>query len=108
VYIREAHPSDGWQVSANLEEGVLLSTPASYGEKTSVAHTCVKKLGLELPALIDDFANTTEIAYSAWPDRLYLIDAEGRIAYKAKPGPFGFDPEELRAALARLLGPGSP
>jgi hypothetical protein len=105
VYINEAHPSDGWQLSANVKDDVVFSTPASYAEKTDVARTCVKKLGLELPALIDDFENTTEVAYSAWPDRLYVIDTGGRIAYKAKPGPFGFDPEELRAALAQLLEP---
>jgi hypothetical protein len=28
-----------------------------------------------------------------------LIDTEGRIAYKSKPGPFGFKPEELKGAL---------
>ena len=33
----------------------------------------------------------------------YLIDAKGRVAYKAKPGPFGFKSEELRAALGRLV-----
>jgi len=43
--------------------------------------------------------STTEKAYTGWPDRIYLIDKQGRIAYKSKPGPFGFKPEELEVAL---------
>ncbi len=54
------------------------------------------------PAAIDGFENTAERAYTGWPDRIYLIDANGRIAYKSRPGPFGFKPEELKAALGRL------
>jgi len=54
-------------------------------------------------AVIDEFGNSTEQAYTGWPDRLYLIDVKGHIAYKAKPGPFGFKAEELRAALGRLV-----
>jgi hypothetical protein len=28
-----------------------------------------------------------------------VIDRNGRIAYKSKPGPFGFKPSEMEAAL---------
>ena len=47
----------------------------------------MRKLGVKFPAVIDGFENTTELAYTGWPDRLYLIDAEGKVAYKSKPGP---------------------
>lgn len=103
VYIREAHASDAWQLSVNLEENVVYATPRSYEEKAGVARLCVKDLGIEFPALLDDFQNTAETAYTAWPDRLYLVDAAGRIAYKSKPGPFGFRPAEAEAALIALL-----
>jgi hypothetical protein len=33
---------------------------------------------------------------------MYLIDQNGRVAYKSKPGPFGFNANELSKALARL------
>ena len=32
---------------------------------------------------------------------LYLIDRNGRVAYKSKPGPFGFKPDELKAAIQK-------
>jgi hypothetical protein len=62
----------------------------------------VRKLGIKFPALIDGFENSTEKAYTGWPDRIYLIDGKGRVAYKSRPGPFGFKPQELRSALEHL------
>jgi len=53
--------------------------------------------------VLDEFGNSTETAYTGWPDRLYLIDAEGRLVYKSKPGPFGFEPDQLRAELVKTL-----
>ena len=104
MYIREAHPTDAWALSSNEREGILFASPKSFEEKAGVARTCVRKLGIEIPALIDDFGSTTEVAYAAWPDRLYVIDREGKVAYKARPGPFGFSPTEVETELVRLLG----
>jgi hypothetical protein len=104
VYILEAHPSDVWQMQSNIKEKIIFSSPKDYEERTLVAGTCVRKLGIKFPAVIDGFDNTTEKAYTGWPDRIYLIDANGRIAYKSRPGPFGFKPAELRAALVRTVG----
>ncbi len=47
--------------------------------------------------------NTTDLAYSALPDRLYLVGTDGRIAYKSAPGPMGFRPDELEAAITEYL-----
>jgi type I thyroxine 5'-deiodinase len=52
--------------------------------------------------VLDEFGNSTERAYTGWPDRIYLIDSRGRVVYKSKPGPFGFKPDELKAALSSL------
>ena len=67
-----------------------------------MAGSCVRKLGIKFPAVLDGFDNSVEKAYTGWPDRIYLIDKEGRIAYKSKPGPFGFKPDELKAALEHV------
>jgi hypothetical protein len=64
---------------------------------------CVRKLGIQIPAVLDEFGNSTESTYTAWPERLYLIDANGRVGYKSKPGPFGFKPDELEAALHKAV-----
>ena len=101
VYIEEAHPSDIWQMSSNVREGVVFRNPRSDGERFEVAESCVRKLGIRFPALIDGIDNTVEKLYTGWPDRMLLIDREGRVAYKSAPGPFGFHPAELEAALRR-------
>jgi Iodothyronine deiodinase len=86
----------------NLEDKIVFASPKSEEERAFVAGACVRKLGIEIPAVLDEFGNSTEQAYTAWPDRLYIIDAAGRVAYKSKPGPFGFKAEELKSALIRV------
>ena len=78
-------------------------SPKTLVERCEVAGTCATKLALRIPAVIDDLENTTEGAYTAWPDRLYVIDRDGRVAYKSKPGPFGFKPADMEVALKRIL-----
>jgi type I thyroxine 5'-deiodinase len=102
VYIQEAHPTDAWQLPSNVRDRVLLADPKDLEERTGAASLCVRKLGIEIPAVIDHADNRTEQAYTAWPDRLYLIDRDGRVAYKSRPGPFGFKTSELESALRRL------
>ena len=102
VYITEAHPSDLWQTQSNFKVNVVFASPRNQEERASLAGTCVRKLGIEIPALLDEFGNSTEASYTAWPERIYLIDRGGRIAYKSKPGPYGFKPDELKAALQKI------
>jgi len=102
VYITEAHPSDVWQMESNIKDKVVFASPRDEEECGAVAGTCVRKLGIEIPAVLDEFGNSTEAAYTAWPDRLYLIDGSGRMVYKSPPGPFGFKPDDLQAALRKI------
>jgi type I thyroxine 5'-deiodinase len=102
VYITEAHPSDVWQMQSNIKDKVVFASPKNEEERAFVAGACVRKLGIKFPAVLDEFGNPTEQAYTGWPDRIYLIDQNGHVAYKGKPGPFGFKAEELSAALAKL------
>ncbi len=102
VYILEAHPSDVWQMASNVRDHVVFASPKDFAERASLAQSCARSLGIKFPAVIDDFSNSTETAYTGWPDRIYLIDRAGRIAYKSKPGPFGFHAAELESALRRL------
>jgi len=108
VYITEAHPSDVWQMQSNIKDNVVFASPKSEEERALVAGACVRKLGIKIPAVLDEFGNSTEQAYTGWPDRLYLIDAAGRIAYKSRPGPFGFKPDDLKSAVSRVVDSAKP
>jgi len=100
VYIDEAHPSDIWQMESNVHEGVLFRNPTTAIEREQVAGACVRNLHIAMPALIDSINNQVERQYTGWPDRLYLIGTDGRVRYKSEPGPFGFEPSKLSAALS--------
>jgi Iodothyronine deiodinase len=104
VYILEAHPSDVWQMESNIRDKVVFASPKNEEERALVAGACVRKLGIKFPAVMDEFGNATEQAYSAWPDRIYLIGRGGSVLYKSRPGPFGFKPQELSAALVQVAG----
>ena len=99
VYINEAHPTDIWQMQSNVKEGVLFRDPKTKQEREDVANSCVRKLHIAIPALIDSIDNRVESEYTGWPDRLYLIGANGRVRFKSEPGPFGFEPKQLAAAI---------
>ena len=102
VYIVEAHPTDIWQMKRNIKDNVLFANPKTDEERAFVAGACVRKLGIKFPDVIDGIDNRTEVAYTGWPDRLYLIDRDGKVVYKSKPGPFGFNPDQLEAAIKKL------
>jgi hypothetical protein len=107
VYIQEAHPSDGWQVAINEAEEVIFEQPRSLDDREAVAEACVLHLNLSIPTLLDEMENEVDHLYGALPDRLYLIDEEGRVAFRSGPGPWGFKPEELEAAIETYLGQGA-
>lgn len=103
VYIREAQPNDEWQSAVNVEEGVIVRQPQSLKERHQVAETCRLGLKLQIPMLVDGMENSTDAHYGAWPNRLYVVNSEGRIFYKSGPGPFGFRIGPFEEALERCL-----
>lgn len=104
VYIKEAHPEDGWVLARNRDAHVRVADPASERERLAAAETCAVRMRMRLPVLIDGLDNAVASAYGGWPDRLYLVGRDGRIAHQGAPGPFGFRPAELATAITTELG----
>ncbi len=103
IYIREAHPSNGWQVPNNLIEDILVVEPGTDAERTEVASACQIALDLHMPMLIDSIENDIDINYVGLPMRQFLIDADGKIVYHGAKGPFGWDDEAFEESLKELL-----
>ena len=100
VYIREAHAIDG----PRPHPSVMIEEPINDLERFGVAKICMTKLELEMiPSVIDRIDNSVDAAYSAMPDRLYLVGKDGKIAFAGGRGPFGFRPDELAAAIDKEL-----
>ena len=102
VYIQEAHPADGWQMDSNKTDNVIFDQPKEWGERRSIAQTCCEKLSLSIPCVVDTIDNTVDDLYAAWPERIFVINRDGKIAYAGKQGPWGLKSEEAEGAL-RLL-----
>ena len=102
IYIKEAHPSDEWQMEQNERKGVVFEQPRNNAERQIWAEAFVAKMGLEGEILMDDITNIANACYAAWPERLYAIGTDGRIAYKGGMGPFEFDTDELEEFIATL------
>jgi hypothetical protein len=103
VYIREAHPEDGWIIPENRRSKLSVIDPKSDEERHAVASTCAVNLCMKMPMAVDGVDNAVASAYGGWPDRLYLVSRDGRIAFQGGEGPFGFKPEELEQAIDREL-----
>ncbi len=103
VYIREAHPEDGWVVSMNRDEDIAFDDPTTTEERTEAAASCAIGLRIRMPVVVDEIDDALARAYGALPDRLYLVGRGARIVYQGAPGPFGFDPAALEAAIQSEL-----
>jgi len=103
VYIKEAHPENGWVLGSNREENIAIQDPTTLEQRARVAEACALHLKIRIPVLLDGPDDRIADHYGGWPDRLYLISRDGRVAFQGGEGPFGFKPEELEAAIEKEL-----
>jgi hypothetical protein len=103
VYVREAHPTGGWRMESNDRVGIVADQPTDFDGRAALADKACSLLKATMPVLVDTIDDRVNDAYSAVPSRHYVIDAEGKVAYKGGRGPFGFKPGELEQALAITL-----
>ena len=103
VYIREAHPEEGWVITMNRDQDILVNDPTTDPERNEVAMTCAIRLQIRMPVVVDRVDDEIARAYGALPDRLYLIGRGGQVAFQGEPGPFGFKPEALEKAIEKEL-----
>ncbi len=113
IYIREAHPVDGWWLGKGLfglalklsksDAATDVYDPTTLEERRVVAGQCEEVLQYGIRTYIDDMDDAVNKAYAAWPTRLYLIGLDGKIVYAAGLGPFDFHPLKLADAIEGYL-----
>jgi len=104
VYIVEAHPTDEWDVNTGLDSEACVRQPRTLQQRGSVATSFATRY--EYPSerfVIDNMDNTVSDAYSAVPERLFVVDGKGKLAYVGGIGPYHYDPTEVRAFLVKAL-----
>jgi hypothetical protein len=113
IYIREAHPVDGWWLGQGLAGKLVkkrfpkvatgVYDPQAMEERRAVAGQCEESLDYGIRTYVDEMDDAVSKAYAASPTRLYLVGRDGRVAYAGGLGPWGFKPAELRAAIEEYL-----
>lgn len=91
-------------MKSNLKDEVCYAQPKSLEQRVAIAQDFTKRFKFPLPFGIDDMSNAADSAYAAWPERLYIIDESGHIAYRGGMGPFHYNPKEVRDWLSARYG----
>jgi hypothetical protein len=113
IYIREAHPVDGWWFGGGIQEKIVktkypkvstdLYDPKTIEERRAAAGQCEESLQYGIRTFVDEMDDPVNKAYAALPTRLYLVGIDGNLAYAGGPGPWGFNPEELQEAIVEYI-----
>lgn len=99
VYTKEAHASDGTRPARHVE----IPQHKTIEDRKKAATSCGASLNLTIPVLLDDMNNSVATAFHGHPDRLFILSPNGTIVYRGGKGPWGFDVDEMRAALEKLV-----
>jgi len=113
IYIREAHPVDGWWFGKGHMSMLLklsrskaatdIYDPTTIEERRQVAGQCEETLKYGIRTYVDEMDDHVNQAYAAWPTRLYLVGINGLVKYAAGLGPFDFHPSKLGNAIEEYL-----
>lgn len=86
IYVREPHPGEHYGPHKDFEQ------------KLKAARDCRELDGIQTPILVDDLQGTVHRCYGSMPNMIYIVDKNGRIAYKA----MWTDHEEIASVLSNL------
>lgn len=113
IYIREAHPKDGWwlgdgpiglmSISSTSKAATDVYDPKTIEERRAVAGQCEEIMKYGIRTYVDEMDDKVSEAYAAKPTRLYLIGVDGRVEYAGGLGPHGFKPKDLREAIEEYI-----
>ena len=87
IYVREPHPGEHY------------SPHRSWEQKVKFALDCREKDRIQTPILVDELDGLVHRCYGSLPNMIYIIDKNGRIAYKA----MWTDHEEIASVLTNLV-----
>jgi hypothetical protein len=89
-------------MDSNKQEKFVFNQPKTFEERRDLAKVLVERLKYRVPLAVDSIDNQADKLFAAWPERIYILGAGGKILYKGEMGPFGFHPEEAEKVLAGL------
>lgn len=90
IYIREAHPTDGWNIRGNRYS---IRQPKTVQERLAAARQ-LYDFGIPCPLLVDSCSNIACGIFQAHPERFYIV-LDGIVRYRGGPGPRHYRVDEV-------------
>lgn len=108
IYIREAHAADSARPTRESTR-LGIKEHTDYDARCTTAQLLADNKSLTMPMLIDSMDNKTDLAYSAKPDRVFLVRTDGRLGVASGKGPRGFKPglDEVKKWLTEFKKTGN-
>jgi Iodothyronine deiodinase len=113
VYLREAHPVDGWTFGHGImarmvnsyapHTNIVIQDPQTIDERRQVAASCQEKLQYGFKTYVDEMDDRVNTLYAAQPTRLYLIGLDGKVVYASGAGALGFKPAKFGDGIKSYL-----
>ncbi|MGJ8655968.1 MAG: deiodinase-like protein [Akkermansiaceae bacterium] len=100
IYIQEAHATDGRRPS----QDVKIALHKTIDDRKAAATSCSAVSPLKVPVLVDTMDEAATKAYSALPERFFILGTEGKMVYSGKRGPHGIDLDALEKSLIEYTG----
>ncbi len=94
IYTRVAHPKNGWEIQGMSH----IRDPRTISQRQEAAERCTTDYGFEFPTLIDDMLDSTAVRYAAWPERIFVINPDGTVAFAGGCGPGKFHDRRSRTS----------
>lgn len=94
VYIRESHPTQGYQPAKYAREVQPVPDAESLERRRETAARYAEAKALPFPVLVDTLNDETARLYSAWPVRLFVVDTDGTVLYSGGQAPWFYRPFE--------------
>lgn len=98
IYIQEAHATDGRRPSKTVK----IALHKTLEDRKKAATGCSAASSLKVPVLLDDMNDTVSKAYSALPERFFILGTDGKVAYSGARGPRGINLDALEKRLIEL------
>lgn len=98
IYTQEAHATDSERPNRRVE----IATHKTLEDRKAAAKGCAAASVLKAPVLLDDMKNSVATAYSAMPERFFILNSDGKVAYAGGRGPRGVDVDALEKSLKVL------
>ena len=98
IYIQEAHATDGRRPSRTVK----IPLHKTIDDRQKAATGCAAASELKVPVLLDDMEDSASTAYSALPERFFILGDDGKVAYAGGRGPRGVNLDALEKRLIEL------